>query len=225
MTNDSFFATMISSLIAMFFGFVVAFGGYRFFLILLPIWGFFFGFGFGAHSLQALLGDGFLVTITSWVIGLFFGVIFAVLSYLFYLFGVALLAGSLGYALGVGVMLAIGLDYGFLPWLIGVVVGAVFVVGAFALNLQKWIIIVATSLLGAGIILGTFLYMFGGLPSAQLVQNPVRHVLQTSPLWLLVFLVIAVLGGIAQYQTTRRFEAETYDRFADMTNAPTTTTT
>ena len=223
MTNDSFFATMITSLIAMFFGFVVAFGGYRFFLILLPIWGFFFGFGFGAHSLQALLGDGFLVTITSWVIGLCLwralcGVVVPVLPV-----WCSVARRLAGLRAGCGLLLAIGVDYGFLPWLIGVVVGAVFVVGAFVLNLQKWIIIIATSVLGAGIIVGTFLFMFGGLPSPQLVQNPVRAVLQTSPLWLIVFIVFAVLGGIAQYQTTRRFEAETYDRFAEMTNAPTTT--
>jgi len=216
MTTDSFFALAITAMIAMFFGFVLSFSGYRFFLVLLPIFGFFYGFGLGAHSIQALFGGGFLTTVTGWVIGFLVGVVFAVMSYLFYLFGVALIAGALGYSLGVGLMLAIGLDFGVISWLVGIVLGIVFAVGAIALNLQKWVIIVATSVLGAGVIVGTFLFLFGGLPSAQVTQNPVRYVLQTSPFWLFIFIVIAGFGIAAQYATTRRLEIEAYDRMADI---------
>src|SRR6185503_964604 len=114
-------ALALTSLLALFFGFVVTFGGYRFFLILLPIWGFFYGFGFGAHTIQALLGTAFLATVTVWVVGFVMGALFAVLSYLFHIFGVALLAGSLGYALGAALMMGLGLDWGFIPWLVGIV--------------------------------------------------------------------------------------------------------
>ena len=215
MTTESFFALAISSVIVLFFGFVLAFSGYRFFMFLLPIWGFFAGFGVGAQTIQALFGEGFLSTATSWVVGFIVAVIFAMLSYLFYYCAVALIGGSLGYALGVGLMQAIGLDFGFIVWLVGIVAGIVIGVLVLVLNIQKWVIIVATALLGAGVIVGTFLFLFGGLPSAQLVQNPVRHVLQTSPFWLIVFLVVAVLGGVTQYQTTRRWEIVTYNRLAE----------
>jgi hypothetical protein len=214
-TTDSFFALAISSVIALFFGFVLAFSGYRFFMFLLPVWGFFAGFGVGAQTIQALFGEGFLSTATSWVVGFVVAVIFAVLSYLFYFCAVALIGGSLGYALGVGLMEAIGLDFGFIVWLVGIVAAIVIGVLVLVLNIQKWVIIVATALLGAGVIVGTFLFLFGGLPSAQLVQNPVRHVLQTSPFWLIVFLMVAVLGGVAQYQMTRRWEIVTYNRLAE----------
>jgi hypothetical protein len=214
MTTEPFFALALTAMIAMFFGFVVAFSGYRFFLVLLPIWGFFYGFGFGAHTVQALLNQGFLATITSWLVGFFVGALFAILSYLFYVFGVALLAGTLGYALGVGLMMAVGFEMGFLPWVVGIVVSIAFAVGAIVLNIQKWIIIVATALIGAGTIIGTFLYLFGGLPSAQLTQNPVRYVLQNQPFWLLVFLVVAVLGFVAQYQSTRSMELDLGNRIA-----------
>ncbi len=79
MTTDSFFALMCGGMIALLFGLVLAFAGYRLFLVLLPIWGFFFGFGLGAQSIQALFGDAFLATITSWVVGFVVGAIFAVL--------------------------------------------------------------------------------------------------------------------------------------------------
>ena len=49
-------------------------------------------------------------TVASWVVGLIVGVVFAVLSYFFYLFGVALFAGCIGYSLAVGLMWAIGFE-------------------------------------------------------------------------------------------------------------------
>jgi len=213
-TNESFFAIALTAMIAMFFGFIVAFGGYRFFLILLPIWGFFWGFGLGANSIQALLGENFLVTITGWVVGLIVGIIFALLSYLFYFFAVALIAGSLGYALAVGILLAIGIPFGFIDWIVGIAVGVIFAIGAIVLNVQKWVVIIATSILGAGIIVGTFLYVFGRLPATA---NPVQATLQTSPFWVIVFLVIAALGIAAQYATTRHWEVQTYNRVSEVT--------
>ena len=214
MSNESFFAVVVTSLIALFFGVLGAFSGYRFFLFLLPIWGFFAGFGFGAQSIQAILGDAFLATVTGWVVCFVIGVIFAVLSYLFWYFGVALLAGSLGYSLGVSAMLALGIDFGFLDWIVGAILAVIFAIGAIVLNIQKWIVIIATALLGSGIIVGTILYVFGGLPP---VANPVRYVLQSSPLWLILFLVVALVGIAAQIASTRHWEIQTYDRLSEMT--------
>ncbi|HEX2513358.1 MAG TPA: DUF4203 domain-containing protein [Chloroflexota bacterium] len=213
MTGESFFALAVSSMIAMFFGAVLAFAGYRFFLVLLPIWGFFFGFGLGAQTVQALFGEGFLSTVSSWLVGFVVALIFAVCSYLFYFFAVALIGASLGYALGVGLMQAIGFNLEFLTWLVGIIAGLAFGAAVLLLNIQKWVIIIATALLGAGVIVGTFLFLFGDLPPDELVQNPVRFVLQTSPLWALVFLLVAVLGGVAQAASTRRWQVTTYNRW------------
>jgi hypothetical protein len=67
--------------------------------------------------------------------------------------------------------------------------------------------------LGAGIIVGTFLFMFGGLPSAELTENPVRAALQDSPLWMITYLLTAGLGMAGQFLTTRRWEVVTYNRW------------
>ena len=53
-------------------------------------------------------------------------------------------------------------------WLVGIIAGLVFAVGVVLLNIQKYVVIAATALLGAGIIVGTFLFLFGGLPPAEL---------------------------------------------------------
>ncbi len=221
MTTDTFFSLACVSIIALLFGSVVAFAGYRFFLFLLPIWGFFFGFGLGAQSIQAIFGTGFLSDVTSWVVGFVVALVFAVLSYLFYLVAVALVAGSLGYGLGAGVMLAILPNFNFTAWLVGLVVGIVFAIVTLRYNIQKYVIIAATALWGAGIIIGTFLFLFGGLPVAQLVQNPVALVLRTSPFWLIVFLIIAVVGFATQYESTRELEVTAYNRITGEATAST----
>jgi len=220
MTNDSFFALLCVSLLALFFGFVLAFSGYRFFLVLLPIWGFFIGFSVGAQAIQAIFGTAFLSDVTSWIVGFVVAVLFAILSYLFYFIAVAILAGSLGYAIGVGLMMAIGFDMGFTAWIVGIALGLVFATGVLLLNIQKWVIICATALLGAAVIVGTFLFLFSALPPPQLVANPVAVALRTSPLWMIIYLLVAMLGAVVQFQTTRRWEIASYNRWSEITPAP-----
>ena len=153
--------TLLAGALLLFpFGSLIAFGGYRLFLILLPIYGFFFGLTFGAHSVQALFGDGFLSTTTSWVVGFFAGLVFALLSYLFWVFAVALASGSLGYALVAGFFGLFDVHLNVLVWVVGVSVGIVFGIAAIMLNLQKAAVIVATALVGAWTIVGTFLFLF-----------------------------------------------------------------
>jgi hypothetical protein len=207
---------MFGGTIALLFGMVILFGGYRFMWVLLPIIGFFFGFGLGAQTVQALFGGGFLATISSWIVGFCVAVIFAMLSYLFYFMAVALIGGALGYVVAVGLLEAIGLDFGFLVWMIGIVAGIAMAGVVLAFNVQKYVVIIATSIIGAGIIVGTFLFLFGGLPSAQIAANPVRVAMQNSAFWSIVFILLALLGGISQYESTRYVEVETYNRFAEM---------
>jgi Domain of unknown function (DUF4203) len=220
MTSESFFSVLITTLIALFFGFVLTVNGYRFFLVLLPIFGFFYGFGLGAQSMQALFGEAFLATLSSWAVGFIFAVLFAVMSYLFYFAGVGFVAFALGYSVGVGVMEALGLDFGFVAWLVGVVLGIGVVFATFLLNIQKYVIIGATSILGAGVIIATFLFAFGGAPVRVLTQNPVQYVLNTSPFWVLVFLVLATLGVVVQVVSTRRWELDTGNRLLEMAGEP-----
>jgi hypothetical protein len=213
MTPDSFLAVACASLIAFMFGLVLCFGGYRFFLILLPIWGFFFGLVFGAQSMQLLFGVGFFATVTSWVVGFVVGAVFAVLSYFFYLFAVALIAGGLGYAATVGLLLAIGLDMGFLVWIIGMAAAIALAFVTIRYNLQKWVIIIATSLAGAGVIFGAFVILFA--PHAALLENPVKVALSQSPLLMITALIVAAFGIFVQARANRNYTLESYNRWAE----------
>jgi hypothetical protein len=205
------FELFCSTLIALILGLVICFAGYRLFLLLLPIWGFFFGFALGVQSLQLLFGVGFLATVTSWVVGFVVGALFAVLSYLFYAFAVAMIAGSLGYALGAGFMGLIGVDWNWLVWLVGIALAIVVIIVTFYFNLQKYVIIAATAIGGAGMIVGTLMFGYIGMTLAKFFENPIRFALNDSPLWTIFFLVMAGLGIAAQIISTRAFEVEAYD--------------
>lgn len=209
------FEMFCMALIALLFGMAMTFGGYRLFLVLLPIWGFFFGFGLGAQTLQVLFGVGMLATVTSWVVGFFVGAIFAVLSYLFYMVAVALLSGSLGYGLAVGLLTAIGLDFGFFVWVLGLVAGIALAAVVILFNLQKYAIIVVTAVGGTGAIIFTLLAIFGNLSTTELLISPVRVAVANSFWWLLFFLVVAGAGIVVQIMANRSFNIESYNRFAE----------
>jgi hypothetical protein len=211
MVTESFLSLACAGLIGILFGLVLCFAGYRLFVILLPIWGFVFGLVFGAQSIQLLFGVGFLATVTSWVVGFIVGAIFAVLSYLFYVVAVAIIAGSLGYGLAVGFMWLIGMDANWLMWIIGIVVAIAFAVVTIVFNLQKWVVIGATAILGAGAMIETVVFLF--VPAATLLENPVKATLNASPWLAVVFAVFAILGIIAQVMNTRNFAVAEYSRY------------
>ena len=206
MAFELFCATMI----ALLFGLAITFGGYRLFLVLLPIWGFFFGFALGAETLQILFGIGFLATITSWVVGFIIGALFAVFSYMFYIFGVAILAASLGYGLGVGLMAWIGFSPGLIPWLVGVVLGVALIIITLLFNLQKYMVIIGTSIGGAGLLIGTLMMGVVGVGLTRFVENPIQTMLQDSPIWTILFLVLAIGGILVQLRAAPVPEIDGY---------------
>jgi len=205
------FESLCATLVALFLGLILCFAGYRLFLTLLPIWGFFFGFALGAQSIQLLFGVGFLETITSWLVGFLVGAVFALLSYLFFAFAVAVIAGSLGYGLGVGFMGLLAVDWNWLVWLVGILAGIAAIAVTFALDLQKYAIIIATAVGGAGIIVGALMFGYLGMTLDEFFENPIRFAVQDSPLWAIVLVFLVALGIVSQIVSTQSYEIEAYE--------------
>jgi hypothetical protein len=209
------FELICMTTIALLFATALMFGGYRFFLFLLPIWGFFFGFGLGAQAIQALFGNGLLADVTSWVVGFIVALIFALASYFFYFAAVAVAAGILGYMLGVGIMDLFGLNgLSLITFLVAAALAVVAVIVTFRFNLQKYVIIAATAIGGAAIAVGVILLGVGGIDLIRLLESPVRLLFQTSPFMAIVFVLLAVAGIVVQMRVNRRFEVKTYDRLS-----------
>lgn len=209
------FELLCAALIALLFGTVVCFGGYRLFLLLLPIWGFFFGFGLGAQTIQLLFGQEFLATITSWVVGLVVAVLFAVLSYLFYAFAVAIIAGSLGYGLGVAIMGLFTADLTVITWIVGIVLAIAVIVVTFRFNIAKYVIIVGTAIGGAAVTVAFLVMGVGGVRLLDVAPNPVRLITSGHFIWTLLFLLMATGGIVFQIMVNRNWEVETYNRLTE----------
>lgn len=210
------FELFCMTIIALLFAAALIFGGYRFFLFLLPIWGFFFGFGLGAQAVQALFSDGLFASVTSWVVGFIVAIVFALASYFFYAAAIAVAAGILGYTLGVGIMDLFGLNgLSLITFIVAVVLATAAVVVTFRFNLQKYVVIAATAIGGAALAVGTIILGVGGVSLIQLAEHPVRLLWQTSPFMAIVFVLLAIAGIVVQIQANRRFEIESYNRLAD----------
>lgn len=203
---------ILVALFAVAIGLAIAFFGYRFLWVLLPIWGFFAGLWLGVTGLQTLFGEGFLVGVSGLVIGVVLGLIFAVLSYLFYFVGVAILGGSIGYGLTVSLLVGgLGMNANFIVWLIAIVVAVLFAVVILALNIQKYAVIVITALGGASATLGGILLLFNQVSMDQLSGNvgvfaPVSF--SEGPIWWLIWAVVAVAGIVLQIMSNRVYVLE-----------------
>jgi hypothetical protein len=204
-----FLQVLCVGIVAILLGLILLFSGYRFFLFLLPIWGFFAGFALGAGTVTLIFGDGFLATVTGWVSGLVAGLVFGLLSYLFYIVGVAFVAGSVGYALGAGVVFAILANANVIAFVVGLVVAVIVAVLTLVLNLQKWVIIALTSFAGSTALFTSLLLFVGRIELADLGTNPVQAVISDSFIWLIAWIVVAVIGFVTQVGSTSRFVLET----------------
>src|SRR5438876_9558862 len=142
-------------------GAAFCFAGYRFFRILIAIWGFFAGFNLGTAAMTALFNNAFLGTTTGIVLGLVVGVVFAALAYFFYYFAVVLLGASAGYELGSGLIGAISSNLQFAAFIVGVALAVVFALLILILNLPKILIMVFTALGGAVAMLAGLLILLG----------------------------------------------------------------
>jgi hypothetical protein len=200
--------TFLIGLLALVIGAAFCLAGYRFILFLLPIWGFFAGFSIGASAMVDLFGGGFLSTTSSLVVGFVVGLVFAVLSYLFYYFAVAVLGASVGYMIGTGFMALLGIQPGVLSFVIGVLAAAVLAGVVLFLNVPKLLLIVLSALGGAAVMIAGLLLMLGRIPLEALRYGVVGSVIQASWFWLLVWLVAACVGLVVQWESTQRYTVE-----------------
>lgn len=201
--------SLVLGIFALLIGALWAFFGFRFFLILLPIWGFFIGFLAGAQVMAALFGDGFLATVTGWVVGFVFGLVFAVLSYLYYWIAVILLGASVGYAVGTGLMDALSLGDGVLAVVVGLVVaaGAAFV--TMVLRAPKYLVIALSAFGGSAAIIAGVLVIIGTVTVGELefgIVGAALREISSNIVWAIVWAVVGVAGLAYQVRSTLGLE-------------------
>jgi hypothetical protein len=219
-----FIQTVLVSLLLILLGSAFTFGGYRFFVVLVSIWGFFAGFQFGATIFTNLFGEGFLRTVLSWVVGLLAGLTAAALAYLFYAAAVIMLAGLVGYQLGIGIMAGFGVPEGWLTFLVGLLISLAVVALALYLHLPKLLVLILTALAGAATMLAGVFVALGRISLDSLRSGAVGAILSDSWWWGLLFLAIAAVGFYFQWRTTQSYVVDEYAAENPFTMAGTETT-
>jgi len=212
---------LLRGIVLIVIGAAFCFAGFRFFLILLPLWGFLVGFNVGTDALEALFGYGALATVLSWVVGLIAGVGFALFSYFFWWGAIAILAGGLGYAVAGSVIGFFGLDqFGFLAFVAGIGLGVIFAAATLMLNVPKYLVIFLTAFGGAAVIIGGLLVMFGQIDPSRLHWVTIGSFINSSLIWLFFFFLFGGAGAGQQLKGPQiwsdRYEMDkTYYRFGN----------
>jgi len=181
------------------FGLAITFMGLQVFFATLPILGFIFGFFVGAAGVEAIWGDSFLSTATGWIAGFVLGVLFALISWLWWYVGALLGAGAWGAALGTGLLQLF--DDTPSDWLLFTFAAVGFVglvVLALVLNLPIYIVIVSTAWAGATILIVGVLLVFNRVNYEELGNGTAAGIINESWWWGLVALVVAIVGMFFQ---------------------------
>lgn len=206
---------IVVGLLGMGIGAVWATYGLKAFTILLPIWAFFAGLLAGASLVTNILGDGFLSTVTSWVVGVGLGLVLAVLSYFVYYAAIIILGASIGYALGSGLLVAIGLD-GFLATVAGLLGGALIALGVLALGVPVFLVIILTAFSGAAGVVNGALILLGFIKVEDVDQGLMEGLLKYGVLALVAWVAVAAAGiwyqmrDIGRDMDRMRVSAESY---------------
>lgn len=194
---------IIFAILAAVLGLVMVFFGYALFRILLPIWAFFAGLTFGINAMDALMGNGFFSASLGLIIGLIAGLIFAAIAYFAYQLAVVLWGASIGYLLGAGLMLAIGFNQGFIPWLVGVVLAVIMAVLFMNARMPRFLIMLFTAGAGAMVLISGLFVLFGQVPAFQNSVFWTRFQVYDSWFWIIVWALIAGFGIAVQATMAR----------------------
>lgn len=195
---------ILIGLLAIVVGAAFCFSGVKWFLVLLPIWGFLAGFVFGSNGIFYLFGadHGFFASALAILVGLLVGALFAVLSYLYYFFAVILLGGALGYMLGVGVMDWLNLSGAeILTFIVGIIVGGIFAFGFIILAMPVVLAIWGTAIGGAAAIVVGIALILDRIELNALNTGMLGAISQDTQypwLWLVIGIGLAVAGAWVQ---------------------------
>lgn len=190
-------------------GVAFCFGGFRLFLLLLPIWGLFVGFLTGAGAMSVLLGETLLASALGIAVGVVVAIVFALLSWFYWWGALLVVAGSLGYVVTLWVLEAIGFSAdAWLTIVIAVAAGLGLAVVSFLANVPKYVTILLTAIAGAAWLTAGIAMVLGIITEDDLQNGSLVAVYREGWVWIAVWGVAAAAGIIAQLQMTRRWEQD-----------------
>jgi len=191
-------ADIILGLLAIIAGGAMLVAGQFVLRLVIPIWGFFAGFAFGAGTVAAFADEHFLGTVLGWIIGFVFAIIFAILAYLYYYVAIVIAMGAAGFAIGSGLIVAIGIDWNWVAVLVGLAVGLLVGLAAVLADVPMIVLVIIGALAGAVGVVGGLMLLVGSLNTADFTRGDFTSTVSNGFGWGLLLLVLAVAGVVVQ---------------------------
>jgi len=191
-------ADFFLGVLAILAGLVFCFSGYLWLRIVLSIWGAFVGFAFGAGLIAGLGGDRFLGEVLGWVVGLAFALLFAALAYAYFAFAVVIAMTSVGFAIGAGLVVALGVDWSWVAVIVGVLVGGIVCVASILVNLPAVVLTTVSAIGGAIAVVAGLMLVTGAMDSADFTRDAFAERVHDDWWWYVVFVALALVGTISQ---------------------------
>jgi hypothetical protein len=189
-------------IIALLTGAVFCFRGYLAMRLVIPIWGAFAGFMLGAGIVS---GDaGFLGNALGWFVGLGLAIVFFAIAYLYYEVSVIIGMMGIGFVLGTGLMVALGVTWNWLIVLSGVVLAVVLAFVAIAGDLPMVLLTVLTALAGASTMVGGLMLLVGTFDLEDFDIGIATENLADNWWWFVIYGGLVVGGIIAQFTDVDR---------------------
>lgn len=197
---------VVVALFALGIGALFCFYGYKAMRFLLPLWGLVAGYWLGAELVHLITNDSLFGTTLGIVVGLVFGLIGALLAYLYYAVAIILFLGFVGYWLGSGLFIALGVDPGFLTAAVGVALGLVLVVAGIMGNAPKFFLLFFTAFAGAALMAVSILLLANVVNLPDLENGIIATVTNQSWLWQLIWLGAGAFGFWTQLASAEEEE-------------------
>ena len=191
-------ADFFLGVLAILAGLVFCFSGYLWLRIVLPVWGAFVGFAFGAGLVAGLGGDRFLGEVLGWVVGLAFALLFAALAYAYFAFAVVIAMTSVGFVIGSGLVVALGVDWSWVGVVVGVLVGAIVCVASILVNLPEVVLTAVGAIGGAIAVVAGLMLVTGAMDSADFTREAFADRVDDDWWWYVVLVALALGGTISQ---------------------------
>jgi hypothetical protein len=193
----------VIGVLAILVGLMACLAGYAVFRIVLPMLGFLVGMGLGAQLAATLLDQPYLETPLSWIMAVVVGVLLATIAFVWWYVSVALTIAGLGYAIGYGAAIGLGLTVSGAV-IAGLLLAVVFALAAVILRVPIGVVIVVTSFWGSSALIGGVLILMDRIQPRQLRNGTVDVVIAESALLLGIWVAVGILGVLVQWLTTAR---------------------
>ena len=206
-------ADILLGLLAIIAGAAMLVAGQFVLRLVIPIWGFFAGFAFGAGIVSSFADERFLGTVLGWALGLVFALVFMILAYLYYYVAIVIAMGAAGFAIGSGLMVALGIDWNWVAVLVGLSVGIAVGILSVLVDMPMIVLIIVGSIAGAVSVTAGLMLLFGSLNTSDFTRGDFTDRVADNAGWSILVLVLTVVGiviGARQRTVMRQSVRETW---------------